>query len=396
MGRHFWNAEAETCITLPKKTYPSMVGSMGWQGMGRQAPRRRVSNPFEPLNNQQSPTSPDGQHSELATNGHFNGFGGGGGSKKVLTVQELNAKREAIFQKELERAQNESKVMSDRYMAEAQKRENLLHNEQESRLREEQKKQELMQQRLAEYEKIGKARKAELQRQDDLLTQKHLRAEEDAKRAIDEERLQEERKIALERAKEEQENRAEVMRKRDEARKVKETQMEKQREAKERLRQKEMERLQSVIQKEQEAMSRQQMIQASLKAEAASKSVSSGGGPVIVSPHQAGARPRDVNAFGFGNVRTGQVTSKKLAFLTRASSVGAEKRERLGSTSSGRPTIGSSPSMPPSPAPKQKHWPLPPGGVGKGDFANSTKALGTGLTRRDPNTQPNLANRYHT
>ena len=100
-------------------------------------------------------------------------------------------------------------------MAEAQKRENLLHNEQESRLREEQRKQELMQQvrsltssfpldffpwessdslfcekpkwrncvsdltwvpqRLAEYEKIGKARKAELQRQDDLLTQKHLR-----------------------------------------------------------------------------------------------------------------------------------------------------------------------------------------------------------------------------
>ena len=49
------------------------------------------------------------------------------------------------------------------------------------------------------------------------------------------------------------------------------------------------------------------MIKASLKAEAASTSVSSGGGPVIVSPHQAGARPRDVNAFGFGNVRTGQV-----------------------------------------------------------------------------------------
>ncbi len=48
-----------------------------------------------------------------------------------------------------------------------------------------------------------------------------FRAEEDAKRAIDEERLKEERKIALERAKEEQENRAEVMRKRDEARKVK-------------------------------------------------------------------------------------------------------------------------------------------------------------------------------
>ena len=48
-----------------------------------------------------------------------------------------------------------------------------------------------------------------------------FRAEEDAKRAIEEERLKEERRIALERAKEEQENRAEVMRKRDEARKVK-------------------------------------------------------------------------------------------------------------------------------------------------------------------------------
>ena len=51
----------------------------------------------------------------------------------------------------------------------------------------------------------------------------------------------------------------------------------------------------------------QQMIKASMNAEAASKSVSSGGGPVVASPHQAGARPRDVNAFGFGNVRTGQV-----------------------------------------------------------------------------------------
>ena len=51
------------------------------------------------------------QHSDLANGGHFNAFGGGGSSKKVLTVQELNAKREAIFQKELERVQNESKVI---------------------------------------------------------------------------------------------------------------------------------------------------------------------------------------------------------------------------------------------------------------------------------------------
>ena len=92
-----------------------------------------------------------------------------------MTVQELNAKREAIFQRELEKFKAESRLMSDRHMSEAQARINLLQSEQEARSREEAIKQDLMRQRLDEYEQIGKARKAELQRQEDLLTQKHLR-----------------------------------------------------------------------------------------------------------------------------------------------------------------------------------------------------------------------------
>ena len=101
--------------------------------------------------------------------------GGGGGGGKVMTVQELNAKREAIFQRELEKFKAESRLMSDRHMSEAQARIDLLQSEQEARSREEAIKQDLMRQRLDEYEQIGKARKAELQRQEDLLTQKHLR-----------------------------------------------------------------------------------------------------------------------------------------------------------------------------------------------------------------------------
>ena len=77
-----------------------------------------------------------------------------------------------------------------------------------------------------------------------------------------------------------------------------------------------------------------------------------------------GSRPRDLNAFGFGNVRTGQVTSKKLAFLTRASSVGAEKRERLGGAGSVRSSPMPNGPLSPPPA-ARKHWPLPPGGVNK-------------------------------
>lgn len=293
-----------------------------------------------------------------------------GANGKVMTVQELNAKREAIFKASLEKIQAESRLMSDRYMSEAQARIDLLQSEQEARSREEGIKQELMRQRLAEYEQIGKARKAELQRQEDLLTQKHLRAEEDARQKADEEALKEERRIAMEKAKIEMENRAEIMKQRSEKLKVFEAQREKQREAEERLRQKEMERLQSVIQKEQEALNKhQEQIKAAYGQSAMQ-------GPAI----SVGSRPRDLNAFGFGNVRTGQVTSTKLAFLTRATSVGAEKRERLGQAGPGGVRASPMP-VPASPAAKPKHWPLPPGGVGKADFANRPG---------------NMANRYHT
>merc|ERR1719402_1611624 len=41
------------------------------------------------------------------------------------------------------------------------------------------------------------------------------------------------------------------------------------------------------------------------------------------------SRPGETHGFGFGNVRTGQVSSRKMTFLTRASSVGPEERAGL-------------------------------------------------------------------
>merc|ERR1719220_961030 len=150
------------------------------------------------------------------------------------------------------------------------------------------------------------------------------------------------------------ENRADMLKARSRKLKIMEAQREKQMEAEERLRQKEMERLQTVIQKEQEALSNhQQHMKATL------------GQPSYQGPNiSVGSRPRDLNAFGFGNVRTGQVTSTKLAFLTRASSVGAEKRERLGGGVRASPM-----HVPASPVAKPKHWPLPPANSRPGNQA---------------------------
>merc|ERR1719414_1077204 len=43
----------------------------------------------------------------------------------------------------------------------------------------------------------------------------------------------------------------------------------------------------------------------------------------------AEARPGDQHGFGFGNVRTGQVSTRKMTFLTRSSSAGPEDRAGL-------------------------------------------------------------------
>merc|ERR1719430_593674 len=87
--------------------------------------------------------------------------------------------------------------------------------------------------------------------------------------------------------------------------------------AEEEVRRKEMERLQNIKNKEQEMMMRQQTEMKSM-ANVDLKYLSS-----------TESRPGETHGFGFGNVRTGQVSSKKMAFLTRASSVGAEERAGL-------------------------------------------------------------------
>ena len=73
---------------------------------------------------------------------------------KVMSTSEiaaLNAKREEMIRKEVEKIQNESKMMMDRYLEECKRRSEMLQKEEEMRVSEERAKQELMKQRLLEH-----------------------------------------------------------------------------------------------------------------------------------------------------------------------------------------------------------------------------------------------------
>jgi len=124
-------------------------------------------------------------------------------------------------------------------------------------------------------------------------------------------------------------------------------------------------------------------------------------------------RPGDQHGFGFGNVQTGQVSTRKMTFLTRSSSAGPEDRAGLNpdlivrTTSSARaspmpfaqPEFTTAPSMPVSGGGMKMmsaeeaaaatktaamQWSQQSSAIAKTDFASSTKALGTGLARRSP------------
>ena len=71
---------------------------MGWQREPGQRPRRRL---FDSA-------------SEMASGMAVNGGTGNQTDGKVMTVQELNAKRDAIFQKSLQSFQSESQNFHDR------------------------------------------------------------------------------------------------------------------------------------------------------------------------------------------------------------------------------------------------------------------------------------------
>ena len=94
----------------------------------------------------------------------------------VAEIAQLNAKREEMIRKEVEKIQNESKMMMERYLEECKRRTEMIQKEEEMRVQQEREQKELMKQRMLEHEQKERARKEELKRQEELLTQKHLRA----------------------------------------------------------------------------------------------------------------------------------------------------------------------------------------------------------------------------
>merc|ERR1719189_743548 len=107
----------------------------------------------------------------------------------------------------------------------------------------------------------------------------------------------------------------------------------------------------------------------------------------------ADQKPGDLTGFGFGNVRTGQVSTRKITFLTRSSS--EERSEPEVSFIDGSQSRSARASPLPQmslqkfqeqqiddvKAPKSVQWSQQSSAIAKTDFASSTKALGSGLVR---------------
>merc|ERR1712136_330528 len=109
----------------------------------------------------------------------------------------------------------------------------------------------------------------------------------------------------------------------------------------------------------------------------------------------ADQKPGDLHGFGFGNVRTGQVSTKKISFLTRSSSVERGDLNPEVSTPDGIQSRSARASPLPQMSlqkfqeptqsgiddvkgPKSVQWSQQSAAIAKTDFASSTKALGSG------------------
>ena len=158
------------------------------------------------------------------------------------------------------------------------------------------------------------------------------------------------------------------------------------RKAEEELKRREMEKLQAMRRREEETIIRQKTEMQSMQ------------NVELTYRSPADQKPGDLHGFGFGNVRTGQVSSKKISFLTRSSS---EERGDLNPEMSTPDGIHSrSARASPLPqmsiqkfqeptqsgiddvkGPKSVQWSQQSAAIAKTDFASSTKALGSGLVR---------------
>jgi len=155
------------------------------------------------------------------------------------------------------------------------------------------------------------------------------------------------------------------------------------RKAEEDIRRREMERLETLRRKEEETVIRQKAEMSSIQ------------NVDLTYRSPADQKPGDLTGFGFGNVRTGQVSTRKITFLTRASS---EDRGELNpevhmfdSQQSRSARASPLPQMSLQKfqdqpiddvkGPKSVQWSQQSSAIAKTDFASSTKALGSGLVR---------------
>merc|ERR1719245_2728728 len=176
----------------------------------------------------------------------------------------------------------------ERYMLECKRRNDQLEQEKELRIEEERRKQELMKKRMEEKEEKERARKEDLKKQEALLKQEHLKAEEEERKRKAEADRQEQQRLKMQQEKQNQMNKQSDQAKKDAERREYERKQMEARKAEEEVRRREMETMQNVE---------------------------------LTYRSPADQKPGDLHGFGFGNVRTGQVSTKKISFLTRSSSV---------------------------------------------------------------------------
>jgi len=234
---------------------------------------------------------------EITPSSFANNLNGG------LSYQEINAKRERIIQEQMKKIQQESHMMNERYLDDARRRDELLQNEINMRNREEITKQQLLQQRMDEAEAAAKARKDELKRQESLLRHDHLNVELMAQKRKEEGARLEQQKQMMLKGKESQEQKEKDKAKLQAEIRERELQRAEERKVEEMLRQKELTRIENEIRKE----------QMQIQYNSRKNSVEFNGS------HHANING-DIQ--GFGSAKTGIVSRRKLALLTRSNSVG--------------------------------------------------------------------------
>jgi len=311
----------------------------------------------------------------------------GGKMMSTQEIHEINSKREEMIKSEVLKIQQESKMMMERYMMECKRRNEQVEQEQELRQNEERMKQELLKQRTEDRAAKEKERKETLKQQEAILKQEHLKTEEEERRKKVEAERQQQQRLKMQQESQNMSNKqAQQDNKASEIKEYERKQMEA-RKSEEEMRRREMEGLESLRRKEQETVIRRQT---------ESKSIQN---VDLTYRSPADQKPGDNVGFGFGNVRTGQVASQKISFLTRESS---EERTGINTEVMGFMDGSLRRSASPLPqmsiqkfqeqqiddvkSPKTVQWSQQAGAIAKTDFASSTKALGSGLVRSSKST----------